>query len=249
MVKIIIVCKGYETCYMDGFKDVFLPSETSNHQIMKRILYLLAALVAVIGFTGCPGHEPEVINLGTIPEKYLPTVPYEDGQTFYLQHESDRVVIPFKVMRYRTTNEGNNEFGFDDYGAKFQPAPSVYFNYEVDVTTCKPDYPLFDIDIRFSNAYMADSVYYNEPVRYKYAQLSCHHLYASIPFIGEPTEQFKVLDTFEVNGHVYHDVFEFANEGQDLQGIYIKTLYYNYEKGVIAIDMSNSEKYLLYEEE
>lgn len=212
---------------------------------------MLIAFVAVIGFTGCPEHELEYIDLGTIPEEYLPTVPYQDGQTFYLQHESDRMLIPFKVMRYRVKSQGNNVFGFDDYviGSKMKPAPSVYFDYEVDITTCKPDYPLFDIDIRFSNGYMADSVYYNYPARHKYAQLSCHHMYASIPFIGEPTDLFKVHESFEVNDHVYNDVFEFVNEGQDLQGIYIKTLYYNYEKGVIAIIMSNGEKYLLYEEE
>ena len=216
---------------------------------MKRILFLLTAFVAVIGFTGCPNKEPEYIDLGTIPEEYLPTVPYQDGQTFYLQHESDRVVIPFKVMRYRVKSQGNNVWGFDDYMGKYKPSPTVYFDYEIDITTCKPDYPLFDIDIRFSNGYMADSVYYDYPARHKYAQLSCHQMYASIPFIGEPTDLFKVHETFEVNGHVYHDVFEFPNENQDLQGIYIERLYYNYEKGVIAIEMSNGEKYLRYEEE
>ena len=224
---------------------------------MKRLLFLLTAFVAVVGFTGCPGHEPEYIDLGTIPEHYLATVPYQDGQTFYLQHESDRVVIPFKVMRYRTKSQSDDTSDLNDYfdyyasAGKFEPAPSVYFNYEIDVTTCKPDYPLFDIEIRFSNGYMADSVYYhdNYDKRPKYAQLNCHRLYASIPFIGEPTEQFKVLDSLEVNGAVYHDVFAFSNEGMDLEGICIQTLYYNYEKGVIAILMSNGEKYMLYEEE
>ena len=223
---------------------------------MKRILLLLMAFVAVLGFTGCPGHEPEYIDLGTIPEQYLATVPYQDGQVFYLQHESDRVLIPFKVMRYRTKTQSDDTYNFDNYynfyvsQEKTQPAPSVYFNYEIDVTTCKPDYPLFDIEIRFSNGYMADSVYYQEYHGFhKYAQLACHHMYASIPFIGEPTGQFKVLDSLEVNGRVYHDVFEFPNENMDLEGICIQTLFYNYEKGVIAIMMSNGEKYMLYEEE
>ena len=218
---------------------------------MKRIWFLLTAIVAVIGFTGCPEYDPDYIDLGTIPEHYLATVPYEDGQTFYLQHESDRVLIPFKVTRFRTKSQGDNANGFDEYFVKYKPTPSAFFFYEVDVTTCKPDYPLFDIDIRFSNAYMVDSVYYHDQYdkRPKYAQLTCHHLYASIPFIGETTEQFKVLDTLVVNNQIYHDVFEFTNEGMDLEDIYVQTLYYNYDKGVIAIFMSNGEKYLLYEEE
>ena len=234
----------------------FCNVKTQNHTTMKRILFLMMAFVAVIGFTGCPNPEAETIDLGTIPEQYLATVPYQDGEVFYLQHESDRVVIPFKVMRYRTKAQSDNTYNFDNYynfyvtSEKTKPAPSVYFNYEIDVTTCKPDYPLFDIEIRFSNGYMADSVYYQEYHGFhKYAQLNCHRLYASIPFIGESTEQFKVLDSLEVNGHVYHDVFEFPNENMDLEGIYLQTLYYNYEKGVIAIMMSNGEKYMLYEEE
>lgn len=232
-----------------GLSVVLLQCEIQNHSTMKRILFLLTAFVAVIGFTGCPSKEPEYIDLGSIPEQYLATVPYQDGEVFYLQHESDRVIIPFKVMRYRVKSQGYNACGFGEYLEKSKPAPTVYFDYEIDITTCKPDYPLFDIDIRFSNGYMADSVYYNYPARHKYAQLSCHNMYASIPFIGEPTDLFKVHESFEVNGCVYHDVFEFPNENQNLQGIYIKTLYYNYEKGVIAIDMSNGEKYLRYEEE
>jgi len=217
--------------------------------MMKRTYIILLALLSVIVFTGCPGHEPDYINLGTIPEKYLPTVPYQDGERFYLQHESNRNIICYQVSRYRVQNQGDNLFGFDYYEAKFQPAPSVYFEYELDITTCKPDYPLFDIDIRFSNSYLADSVYYHQPMRHKYAQLTSDSFYASIPLKGEPTDLFVVHDSVLVNGHTYYDVFEFANEEQDLQGIYIRALFYNYEKGVIEIDMSNGEKYLRYEEE
>ena len=49
---------------------------------MKKLAVLMVALVTVIFFTSCPGtKEPEYIDLGTIPENYLATVPYEDGQT------------------------------------------------------------------------------------------------------------------------------------------------------------------------
>ena len=213
----------------------------------------MTAFVAVISFSGCPNPEAETIDLGAIPEPYLATVPYQDGEVFYLQHESDRVRIPFQVIRYRVKAQGDNVYGFDDHysGYKMQPAPSVYFNYEIDITTCKPDYPLFDIDIRFSNAYLADSLYYPnyDPRSPKYAMLHCHSLYASFPFIGEPTSMFTVLDSLEVNGRTYYNVFEFPNENQDLQGIYPKALYYSYADGVIEIDMSNGEKYLRYEEE
>lgn len=218
---------------------------------MKRIGFLLIAFVTVILFSGCPSKEPEYIDLGTIPEHYLATVPYQDGEVFYLQHESDRVVIPFKVTRRRVQGQGNDAWGFDDYMEKYKPSPTVFFNYEIDITTCKPDYPLFDIDIRLSNAYLADSIYYPnyDPMSPKHAKLNCHNLFATIPFIGEPTDQFTVLDSVEVNGRTYYEVFELLNEGGDGQDIYTKKVYYNYAQGVIEIDMSNGEKYLLYEEE
>lgn len=213
----------------------------------------MMALVAVVFFTGCPSKEPDYVDLGNIPEQYLPTVPYEDGQTFYLQHESDRVVIPFHVSRRRVKAQGNNSYGFDYYldgqGEKYQPAPSVYFEYEVDLTNCVPDYPIFDIDIRFSNSYLADSLYFHQHIGRKYAQLTSQHFYAAIPFFGDSTEFETMLDSLDINGHVYYDVFLYENTGIDLQGIYIKRLYYNYAQGVLRIDMSNGEKYMLYEEE
>ena len=45
-------------------------------QDMKRFAVLMTAFMAVVFLTGCPGNEPEYIDLGTIPEKYYPTVPY-----------------------------------------------------------------------------------------------------------------------------------------------------------------------------
>lgn len=214
----------------------FAQVKQKKQSAMKKLVFLLIAFVSVIFLIGC--KEPEVIDCGTIPEKYLATVPYEDGQTFYLQHESDRNIIPFKVMRHREKTQIEYVHDFPIH---------CYFNFEVDVTTCKPDYPIFDIDIHLSNAYMFDSLYFHEPIQQKTAQLNCHNLYTLFPLIGEPTDQITVLDSIEVNGHTYFDVFEFVEEGSS-QDIDIKSFYYNYEKGVIAIFMSNGEKYLLYEE-
>ena len=215
---------------------------------MRRLFLLMTVLVSVILFTSCPRKTPDFVDLGTIPEQYLSTVPYQDGQTFYLQHESDRVVIPFHVSRRRFKAQGDNLYGFY-YGEKTQPAPSVYFEYEVDLTNCVPDYPIFDIDIRFSNSYLADSLYFHQHVGRKYAPLTSQHFYAGIPYFGDSTEFETMLDSLDINGHVYYDVFQFENTGIDLPGIYIQCLFYNYAQGVLRIDMSNGEKYLLYEEE
>lgn len=227
-----------------------------KQSFLKTTGLLLMAAVSVIFFTGCPSKEPEYVDLGTIPEKYLATVPYQDGEVFYLQHESDRVVIPFKVMRYRErAHFGNDELGCYGnaplgYNSKMSPAPNVFFNCEVDVTECKPDYPLNDIHIEFSNGYMADSVYYQVETYRKCAFISFGTFGQAFPFIGEHYNDVSSIDSVEVNGHVYYDVFKLDNPSAESEtGVFVQNLLYNYEKGVLEIDMSNGEKYMRYEEE
>ena len=88
--------------------------------------------------TACPQHkEPMYKDLGKIPEQYLATVPYQNGDVFRMQHESDRVVIDFTVSRHR-----QKETGYDYiYLEKYKPAPNFYYDYEADITKCTPHTP------------------------------------------------------------------------------------------------------------
>lgn len=196
--------------------------------------------------TACPRSKPTYIDLGSIPEQYLTTVPYQDGDVFKMQHESDRVVIDFTVSRHRQKDRGD---GYGPVPVRFQPGPSYYYDYEVDITRCTPNYPIFDVEINFSNQYM---VYEEEemPLWEKSANLFAVGT-ARIPFFGEDHSDYEMVDSLEINNHYYHDVFKLKAEDvyyESEGSIRAETYYYNYEKGLLGVVMSNGEKYWLYEE-
>ncbi len=203
---------------------------------------LFGAMLVLL--TACPQHkEPIYKDLGKRPEQYLATVPYQDGDVFRMQHEGDRVVIDFTVSRHR-----QKETGYDYiYLEKYKPAPNYYYDYEVDITKCTPDYPIFDVELSFSNLSM---LYEEEGMgAEKLANLNAVGS-ARFPFIGEDHSNYDVADSLEINGRYYHDVFKLtADYYNEKEGsIYAETYYYNYETGLLGIVMSNGEKYWYYEE-
>ena len=196
--------------------------------------------------TACPQpKEPMYKDLGKIPAQYLATVPYQDGDVFRMQHEGDRVIIDFTVSRHR-----QKETGYDYiYLEKYKPAPNYYYDYEVDITKCTPNYPVFDVEISFSNIYMM----YEEEGMASEAEKQANLFAvgsARIPFYGEDHSHYNVADSLEINGRYYYDVFKltadyYYEEGDAIQA---ETYYYNYEKGLLGVIMSNGEKYWYYEE-
>lgn len=196
--------------------------------------------------TACPQHkEPIYKDFGKIPEQYLATVPYQDGDVFRMQHESDRMVIEFTVSRHRQKETGDDYIFLE----KHKPAPNYYYDYEVDITKCTPNYPIFDVEINFSNIYM---MYEEEGMASegeKQANLFAVGS-ARIPFIGQDLSNYNVADSLEINGRCYYDVFKLeADYYNEVEGtIHAETYYYNYEKGLLGVIMSNGEKYWYYEE-
>ena len=216
----------------------------------KRLLRKLTALslfgAMLLLFTACPhSSKPTYVDLGCIPEQYLPTVPYQDGDVFRMQHESDRLIIDFTVSRYR-----QKETGFDWLNEKFKPAPNYIYEYEWDITKCTPNYPIFNVEINFSNQYMA----FEEEGMQNYAKSATLFAVGSarLPFIGEDHSNFEMLDSLKVNDRYYHDVFKLKSElvgyYEEEGSIHADTYYYNYENGLIGVVMSNGEKYWLYED-
>ena len=208
---------------------------------------LFGAMLVLL--TACPQHkEPMYKDLGRIPAQYLATVPYQDGDVFRMQHESDRVIIDFTVSRHR-----QKETGYDYiYLEKYKPAPNYYYDYEVDITKCTPNYPIFDVEISFSNIYL---LYEEEGMASEVEKQANLFAVGSawIPFFGEDHSNYNVADSLEINRRYYHDVFKLTAEKsyyyeEDENAIYAETYYYNYEKGLLGVIMSNGEKYWYYEE-
>ena len=207
------------------------------------LLVAMAAMMVLL--TACPHSSKTTYkDLGKIPEQYLATVPYQDGDVFRLQHESDRVIIDFTVSRHR-----QKETGFDWFDEKYKPAPNYIYEYETDITKCTPNYSIFNVEINFSNQYLA---FEEEGLNYAKSATLFAVGSARIPFIGEDLSNYEILDSLKVNGHYYHNVFKLKSELIDYYeeegAIYAETYYYNYEKGLLGIIMSNGEKYWYYEE-
>ena len=120
-------------------KQSFFKKKTLRKAVFPMVLVAMSVL-----FTACPSKEPVHIDLGRIPEQYLATVPYRNGDVFRMQHETSKVIIDFEVERHRhkTSSEG-----YGSLPTRFEPAPDYYYEYEVDMTTCKPKYPVFDLSI------------------------------------------------------------------------------------------------------
>ena len=207
------------------------------------LIVAMAAMMVLL--TACPHSSKTTYkDLGKIPEQYLATVPYQDGDVFRLQHESDRVIIDFTVSRHR-----QKETGFDWFDEKYKPAPNYIYEYETDITKCTPNYSIFNVEINFSNQYLA---FEEEGLNYTKSATLLAVGSARIPFIGEDHSNYEILDSLKVNGHYYHNVFKLKSELIDYYeeegAIYAETYYYNYEKGLLGIIMSNGEKYWYYEE-
>lgn len=194
--------------------------------------------------TACPRSKTTYVDLGRIPAQYLATVPYRNGDVFRMKHESDRTFIDFTVSRHR-----QKETGYDWFNEKYKPAPNYIYEYEADITKCTPNYPIFNVEISFSNRYMA----FEEEGMQNYAKNATLFAVGSamFPFFGEDPSNYEMLDSLKVNGRYYHDVFKLkadANYYEDKDAIHAETYYYNYENGLLGVIMSNGEKYWLYEE-
>lgn len=216
---------------------------------MKKLPILLI-FSGLFVLTACPHKDPTIIDLEPLEEKYRASVPYNDGDTFVLQHETNKTLIEFKVWRYLQID---NEYEGETY---YRYEPSIYYeNYQHDITECRTDYPLFNFKLQMSNEYRIAEAYDSTAVN-SYAKIlsiiAGNNFYTWLPFKGVTLGDYQILDSMQVNGHTYHDVFELKNQsyGYEYEGADdgIQLLYYNYENGIVGVEMSNGEKFMRYEE-
>lgn len=237
----------YRKCHIFAAETFKSNQMKTNKRFFRKTAAPLALVALAVVLSACPRSKPTYVDLGKIPEQYLATVPYKNGDVFRMQHESDRVVIDFTVSRHR---QKEMEEGYGPVPTRFQPAPDWYYEYETDFTKCTPSYPIFDVTIQFSNQYMV----YEEEQGYdpypKLAQINGVGV-ARVPFFGEDCSDYEMADSLVINNRYYYDVFKLKVDGsyyEDKGPIHADTYYYNYEKGLLGIIMSNGEKYWLYED-
>lgn len=214
----------------------------NKKQFFRKTAESIVLGIMVVLFTACrkePRPTP-IIYLGDIPEEYLATVPYQNGDVVKMMHESSRLVINYRVSRSRFHNMS-------------EPTGEDY-DYQVDFTHLKPDYPTFDLGITLTAEYKKYELEDEEAP--KTGLILLKESSTDIPFINTDATGCTLLDSLEVNGHVYYDVFKLDCQHYEFppdysvptHSIYAATCYYNYAKGFIGIELSNNEKYWLYEE-
>ena len=73
----------------------------SKKQFFRKTAGTIVLGIMVMLFAACT-KEPsktEIIHLGDIPEEYLATVPYQNGDVVKMMHESHRQIINYHVSR------------------------------------------------------------------------------------------------------------------------------------------------------
>lgn len=215
----------------------------------KTPIFLLFAVLSLL--MACGHKEVMVIKLEPLEEKYRESVPYQDGEIFVLQHETDKTQIEYTVWRsLRITNEYEGE----SYYRFSQKPPYCWDNYQEDITECRTNYPLFNFSFRMSNQYKMNEALDPEVDNTYAKRMSIsvgNDFYASLPFKGVTFGDYVMLDSLQVNGRIYYDVFQLDNQSYGEYGELnegIQVLYYNYENGIIGVEMSNGEKFMRYEE-
>ncbi len=213
----------------------------SKRQFFRKTAESIVLGIMLVMFLACKKIPPTpLIYLGDIPEEYLATVPYQNGDVVKMMHESSRLVINYRVSRNRFHNM-SEPIGED-------------YDYQVDFTHLKPDYPTFDLGITLTAEYKKYELEGEEAPKTGLILLKGSDTY--VPFINTDATGYTVLDSLEVNGQVYYDVFKLDCKHYEFppdysiptHSIYAATCYYNYAKGFIGIELSNNEKYWLYEE-
>ena len=215
----------------------------------KQPLFLLLAVLSLLA--SCGHKEITVIKLQSLDEKYRESVPYQDGETFCLQHETDKTLIEYTVWRrLHVINEYDGESYY-----RFSPPPAYCWdNFQQDITECRTNYPLFNFEFRMSNEYKMDETFNPEADNIYAKRMSISvgdDFYAGLPFKGVTFDDYVMLDSLQVNGRTYYDVFQLDNQSYGEYGELhegIQVLYYNYEDGIVGVEMSNGEKFMRYEE-
>lgn len=192
---------------------------------MKKITYLILSLLLLYG---CFPSEPTVVDRGALPDSALKYVPYKNGETYRFVHSNGQEI------NFKATREKHKEQTSCDCFCEY------IYEYEVDNTILVPDYPIFSFNFRIDNL--------DEASNNCYGTIGKSGLY--IPTTeNDFYYNCEKADSIKINSKYYYQVFKFKqnlNNYADNE-VYIDSVYYNYEKGILKILLSNNENYTLYE--
>ncbi|NOZ46021.1 MAG: hypothetical protein GXO79_04480 [Chlorobi bacterium] len=189
-------------------------------------------LVLLITLSGCLCRDVEQHDFGKLSDEALSAIPYQTGDEFKMKHTNGEI-ITFSVNSRLTESVTENPF----------VEACVEETYEKNTTLIEPDYPIFSINMVLSNeggnsmlTAVLGNAYFYIPIDTTQIQFN--------------TDYTEYIDSLYINDSLYLNImkYSFTPWDNDTSSVYIENIFYNYEFGLLQIEMSNEESYSLYYE-
>lgn len=192
---------------------------------MKKQFFILFLIPFLYGCPVC-NKPTKIVEVGPIPDSLYKLVPYQDSVVYKLVH-SNGYVVSFQTIR-KTNQE--SPF-FDECGCsevrKFYSNTTILFS----------DYPAMTIRLNIAHF---DSISSGFEISVQ------NNYFENTNFIQKAFKESKP-DSVLVNDKYYKNVFVFKNyDIYNNHTQFADSLYYNADKGIIKIFMTNGESYSIY---
>ncbi len=202
---------------------VFLHPEYENffETRMKKIIFTLLLIPFLYGCPyPCDGKSEEV---GPLSAEVLTLCPYQNGDKIKLVHNNGKV-IQFEVNRSLSKDVF---YGISECGS--------VLNFEKCEIRLTPDYPIFNVSIDIINA--------SRPINEFIISIGRDYFKFMYSDLNGFVDQ-EIIDSLLIDNNTYYNVFKLPNlNNYGITKNLVDSLYYNVEKGIIKITLSNGESY------
>ena len=181
-------------------------------------------LLLIVALASCRCEDPEVIDLGPVPDTIMMSVPYRDGGVYSFRHSAGQVI------HFNASRESREERTW----CEWRCCEYVY-KYQVITTSLRPDFPVFDLGMVLSS-------HNNDyPVLHLWVGRSAYYL----PMYSADLGGVLYSDSLLVGDRWYREVYKLPRESMGFSEgpVYPDTLVYNFSEGILRIMMSNDEYY------
>lgn len=203
---------------------------------MYKYFAFILLLAVLLLWTGCRPCAYQTIDLGPLPEEILAKVPYQNGRVYSFKHSAGHTVN-FSTVRASRQEKTH----LDDFGFYCNKEARIYV-YEVNTTSLKPDYPIFNIRLDLCNE--TDSFY-----RFS-AQIGSASFIIPVQAADTAYWPVTVADSLQIGNKHYKEVFKLKNLNDNWyhsDSIRVDSVFYNYDQGILLIKMTNREYYAIQE--
>ncbi len=207
---------------------------------MKRFLlfFLLGNLLG-----SCCNEEPEEKEKHGLSGEELKMIPYGLNGQIPFKHSGGH---EFEFMVTQNTLKWEKIYDECEWTCCGQD----YISYQVKTTVLECPYPNLRLEWNMQALpYMSATGYYQKAIEFNINQRHYLAIGYKAPgqFISDSTSYFH--DSLQLNGHIYENVIEktfgFHTFLDDTSVQKFESIFYNQNKGLLQVNMSNDEKYFL----